>query len=403
MTVGPRYGFGRPEDSPIPDDDVTQMREHLLSLSPNNRANLSVIEDGLFVLALEDYTRIHHGAHISSLASELIPQSQAGLQTPSAGVEPDASLELDGHVLNSCSGLNGHNRWFDKCMTINVENNSRASVMGEHSPCDALIPSIIADYVLAEGMGRPRGPPKTLDQAGNDAGPDKATVESAEKDVQRLTWVTDAKVSEAIDEAEKEIQAAVEDSEGLMLWFDDYGTEWIKKVGKQSPDAYIQMAMQLAYRRMHGHGCPTYETASTRLFLHGRTDVIRTYSEDSQSWVEAMVAASSEKSQSIVQDATKLYDLLAKAIAAHNTFTREASTGKGFDRHLLGLRLNMQKGESHPLLEDPLFAESQSWKLSTSGLSAGDRFYGTGFGATDPDGYGINCRFTDCTGECSAE
>lgn len=44
----------------------------------------------------------------------------------------------------------------------------------------------------------------------------------------------------------------------------------------------------------------------------------------------------------------------------------------------MGLRLLMREGESHPLFEDPLFGESQSWILSTSGLSAGDRFYGTG-------------------------
>jgi carnitine O-acetyltransferase len=33
---------------------------------------------------------------------------------------------------------------------------------------------------------------------------------------------------------------------------------------------------------------------------------------------------------------------------------------------------------------------SQAWVLSTSGLSAGDRFYGTGFGTVWPEGYGIN-------------
>jgi len=33
---------------------------------------------------------------------------------------------------------------------------------------------------------------------------------------------------------------------------------------------------------------------------------------------------------------------------------------------------------------------SQEWKLSTSGLSTGDRFMGTGFGTVIKDGYGIN-------------
>ncbi|KAG1835154.1 hypothetical protein EV424DRAFT_1359193 [Suillus variegatus] len=45
---------------------------------------------------------------------------------------------------------------------------------------------------------------------------------------------------------------------------------------------------------------------------------------------------------------------------------------------------------THPLFADPLFSRSQEWKLSTSGLSAGDQFRGTGFGAGWEDGHGIN-------------
>ncbi|KAG2110289.1 uncharacterized protein F5147DRAFT_689980 [Suillus discolor] len=36
---------------------------------------------------------------------------------------------------------------------------------------------------------------------------------------------------------------------------------------------------------------------------------------------------------------------------------------------------------THPLFADPLFSRPQEWKLSTSGLSAGDQFRGTDFGA----------------------
>jgi len=88
-----------------------------------------------------------------------------------------------------------------------------------------------------------------------------------------------------------------------------------------------------------------------------------------------------------------LYDLLYKAVQSHNNYTREASVGRGFDRHFLGLRQLLREGETHELLEDPLFAQSQTFKLSTSGLAAGDRFFGTGFGAPEKDGYGINCKF----------
>lgn len=36
-------------------------------------------------------------------------------------------------------------------------------------------------------------------------------------------------------------------------------------------------------------------------------------------------------------------------------------------------------GERHALFEDELFSRSQTWKLSTSGLSAGHQFRGTGY------------------------
>ena len=85
-------------------------------------------------------------------------------------------------------------------------------------------------------------------------------------------------------------------------------------------------------------------------------------------------------------------NLLTKAINTHTRLTREAATGRGIDRHLLGLQLMLDSNEQPPLLfTDYLFEESQKWKLSTSGLSAGHWFNGTGFGAAYKDGYGINC------------
>ncbi|CAJ0755683.1 10517_t:CDS:2, partial [Entrophospora sp. SA101] len=84
------------------------------------------------------------------------------------------------------------------------------------------------------------------------------------------------------------------------------------------------------------------------------------------------------------------YGLLQAAVKAHSEYTRDASNGKGCDRHLLGLRLLLKEGESHPLFQHPIFAKSQEWLLSTSGLTTGTKFNGTGFGCVYPNGYGIN-------------
>lgn len=50
----------------------------------------------------------------------------------------------------------------------------------------------------------------------------------------------------------------------------------------------------------------------------------------------------------------------------------------------------MKPGENAGIFNDPAYKKSTNFLLSTSGLSAGERFLGTGFGAVSNDGYGIN-------------
>ena len=60
-------------------------------------------------------------------------------------------------------------------------------------------------------------------------------------------------------------------------------------LARLSPDAYIQMAMQLAWYRTQGSFTATYETALTRMFKNGRTETIRTLTAESREWVLAMM------------------------------------------------------------------------------------------------------------------
>lgn len=66
------------------------------------------------------------------------------------------------------------------------------------------------------------------------------------------------------------------------------------------------------------------------------------------------------------------------ACKAHNALAQTATSGHGLDRHLLGLRHMLQPGETHALFEDELYAASQEWKMSTSGLGGGTQFNGLG-------------------------
>ncbi|KAK0569116.1 hypothetical protein OC861_001256 [Tilletia horrida] len=337
-------------------DEWAKNREHLLSVSPVNRATLTSIEDSLFAVALD---------------SSVLPNPSGH----PVGTPKSASPEYVDALARNCSGAGrgGHNRWFDKAMTLVVEPNGRAGIAGEHSPCDALIPSIVADYASGVPV-----PPSSEPLPSN---------EVATAGFKKLEWVLDDTSKTAIGEAEARALEICADSDIRELWFDEYGSDWIKKVGGHAPDAYLQIILQLAHAKVHGFQVVTYETASTRLYKHGRTDVIRSFSQEAYDFVKAI--------RSGVTDQKELYKLLTAATSAHNAQTRASSMGSGIDRHLLGLRLvfanSPPAGSEVPeVFKDELFAESQGWKLSTSGLSAGDRLAGTGFGAGFPDGYGIN-------------
>ena len=183
-------------------DSWTRARENLLALSPANRATATAIEDSLFVLALDP----------STLKSERYVSSSPSRDTP----------DLDAHirVASSANGT-GRNRWWDKAVQIVVENSGRATMIGEHSPCDALIPSIVCDYALAED----------LDASGASRRGAKH-VADATSGIKKLEWVVDESTREAIDHASKTVAEIAADSEGRMLWYDEYGAGWIKTVGE---------------------------------------------------------------------------------------------------------------------------------------------------------------------------
>lgn len=54
------------------------------------------------------------------------------------------------------------------------------------------------------------------------------------------------------------------------------------------------MALQLAYYRLNGHLVATYESASTRRFLLGRVDCIRSATTEALSWVQSMAEGGEE-------------------------------------------------------------------------------------------------------------
>ncbi|KAK7033217.1 carn-acyltransf domain-containing protein [Favolaschia claudopus] len=330
-------------------DRWTQNLQYLLDLSAQNRRTHQIICQSILGLSLDG-------------------------PSPTYSPNGQAALTSHLHAIRSIAS-NATNRIYDKPCTLIVDPSTRAGLTGEHSPCDALVPSIVAEFALVDGVdpsafaaSEPEPFATATDQAG----------------WERLDWDVDSTIETECAQALTRAETIIDNSDNNVFWFDEYGTDWIKDSLKQSPDAFIQMALQLAYYKTRGEFSATYETALTRMFKRGRTETIRSYTVESRAWVLGMMDANMPQQQR--------RNLLHDALHTHTTLTREAATGRGIDRHLLGLKLMLRplSGEEAPLLDDELFQRSQAWKLSTSGLSAGNLFRGTGFGASFEDGYGIN-------------
>jgi carnitine O-acetyltransferase len=196
----------------------------------------------------------------------------------------------------------------------------------------------------------------------------------------------DAKMKDIVEKSRKGFADEMAKQDLEMVAFTDYGKSTIKKF-KVSPDAWAQMVKQLAYYRLNGRPGVTYESCQTRKFLLGRTEVIRTVSNESRSFVEAM------------QDPKATDAERAKRLRAagdrHGQYSAWAADAQGVDRHLFGLKMLVKEGEEVPaLFKDPIFARSSHWSMSTSNL--GSKYLdGWGYGEVVSDGYGLSYAVND--------
>ena len=87
------------------------------------------------------------------------------------------------------------------------------------------------------------------------------------------------RVREAVRVAEGAYADLVGGQELQVQSFQGYGSTLMKK-NKISPDAYVQMAVQLASFRLFGKCVATYEASQVRPYKHGRTETTRSCSLD---------------------------------------------------------------------------------------------------------------------------
>jgi carnitine O-acetyltransferase len=248
-----------------------------------------------------------------------------------------------------------------------INDNGTAGFMGEHSMMDGTPTHRFCDYLNGLIFQN------KLDFS-------DPNIRSNLPDPKPVKFVVTKEVQDEISRAEKDFRDVIGSHELRVQAYQGYGKGLIKKF-KCSPDAYVQMVIQLAYHKMYGKNRPTYESAAVRKFQLGRTETTRTVSDDSVAWTSAMANPDSD-------DATRV-TLLRKAINAHVKYIGDASDGHGVDRHLFGLKQLIGKGEPIPtVFKDPAYSYSSSWYISSSQLSS-EWFNGYGWSQVIDEGFGI--------------
>ncbi|EEH42203.2 carnitine O-acetyltransferase CAT2 [Paracoccidioides brasiliensis Pb18] len=261
----------------------------------------------------------------------------------------------------------GCNRWYDKPLQFIVNENGTAGFMGEHSMMDGTPTHRLNDYINNMIFN------DRLDYS-------NPSIRSTLPEPQPVRFELNDQVVDDIATATHAFNTVIGQHELRVQAFQGYGKGLIKKF-KCSPDAYVQMLIQLAYFKMFGKNRPTYESASTRKFQLGRTETTRSVSDESVAFCKSH-ADTNVPREEVVKN-------FRAALAAHVKYTADASVGKGVDRHLFGLKKLLKDGEKVPqIFQDPAYAYSGTWYISTSQLSS-EYFNGYGWSQVVDDGFGI--------------
>ncbi|CAG0894270.1 unnamed protein product [Darwinula stevensoni] len=279
-------------------------RAHLAHLSEKNRAILTDIDSAIFSLVLD-------------------------------GSKPQDADETLWHAV----GGDISNKWADKSVTFILHRNGQRSMIANHSPFDALTTVMATDFAHKCSRHlefRWKGP---------------WAIRTHLIQPQRRELDIDALLVSSIAETIQASQKLVAMINICRFCFSHFGKSYLKTV-KCHPDAFIQVAIQAGYVKLHGRPGATYETATTRTFYHGRTETCRTCTKESVDFARALLDSNKKEGE--------LHSMLMKALAKHMALMEEAQNGQGCDRHLFGLcRIAEELGLSqHPIFTHP------SWKRS---------------------------------------
>ncbi len=329
--VADTHGIGLGALTSANRDLWARARSKLLGLSKRNSVSLETIQSAAFTLCLDDA----------------------------------APITLEERAHQYWHG-DGQNRWFDKPLNFIINDNGAAGFLGEHSMMDGMLTHRLNHTICSE-LAKPKSDMSS------------ETVHVGLPYPSEVLFDVDDELAAMIRQAKEAFHDIIEQHELRVQPYQAYGKGLIKQF-KASPDAFVQLIIQLAYYKMFGINRPTYESAATRKFQKGRTEACRSVSEESVKFCQVMEDPSKSKQECITS--------AKAALKGHVQYISDASNGHGVDRHLFALKKLLGSAELPPIFSDPAYTYSSTWFLSTSQLSSG-HFNGYGWSQVVDAGFGI--------------
>lgn len=258
------------------------------------------------------------------------------------------------------------NRWYDKSLQVHMTRNGHSGATFEHSAMDSMPGIRLVRMVMQQE-------PALWDKL-------RTEVSTTEK-VAAIAPVwreVDFALSEEskghVAKGSKALASILSRLQIRVLYDPDISFQAVRQLAT-SPDAFAQMAMQVAFRQVRGFVPSVYESATTKSFLWGRTETLRPLTTDSAAFVAAYFdafAGTPAIANRGNDDAVKRVGLaLRKAAATHARMAGLCGSGQGCDRHLLGLmmaakELNPVGAPLPPIFTDPSYTAYHTITLSTS-------------------------------------
>nr|VFK42864.1 MAG: Choline/Carnitine o-acyltransferase [Candidatus Kentron sp. SD]VFK48465.1 MAG: Choline/Carnitine o-acyltransferase [Candidatus Kentron sp. SD] len=340
------------------------VRGHLIGSSHVNRLALHTIESALFVVSLDDTAppphtgdALHHLIH--------------GLPLPFTAQTRNEARNADSvrarlAVMSPTDSPLPVNRWWDKTLQIHVARNGYAGLTFEHSMLDSLPPLRLCQYVREYNTEK-------NSPIAKEGFHDPATFSE-------VHFEADAELSAAVLRGSLALKETIQRLALSALRITQFGS-WHLKSLDISPDAFVQMGLQIAFQEVRGFVPNTCESVSIKAFLHGRTERLRVVNEASQRFVEAFNTMK-RKGISDRRTLAKLSGLLRQASAEHVQLVKQARTGNGFYSHFTGLMFAArEQGIPLPnLFTDASFHTFSTVTLSTTHPNPTPGVDGIGFG-----------------------